>query len=494
MENKTSNEFQLYKDIQSRTNGDIYIGVVGPVRTGKSTFINRFMDLMIIPEIENPSEKERVIDELPQSAGGRTVMTTEPKFIPKDAVEIKINEHINAKFRLIDCVGFMIKDAQGIYEDEKERYVKTPWFPSEIPFTKAAEYGTQKVIKDHSTIGVVITTDGTIGEFSRENYLEAEEKTILELKKINKPFIVLVNSTSPKSQHANVIAENIRQKYNVAAMAVDCRKMDKTDLNEILRTILYEFPVNSLEFYMPKWVEMLPMEHQIKEKLLLCVRDIMEKVTYIKDVMNFKFEAPTEYISELKFDEFDFLMGIQKINILIDDKFYYENLSELTGEKIQDEYELISMIKTLSCLKKNYERYLTSIDAAKSKGYGVVMPERSEIMLNEPELIKTNNKYGVRIKAESPSVHMIKVNIGTEISPIVGSEEQANDLIKYIKDSASDGDIWNASIFGKSMGQLIEDGIRTKVQMLNDDCQLKLQDTMQKVVNETSGGLVCLII
>ena len=494
MENNTNKEFQLYKDIQSRTGGDIYIGVVGPVRTGKSTFINRFMDLMIIPEIDNPSEKERVIDELPQSAGGKTVMTTEPKFIPKEAVEINLKEHINAKFRLIDCVGFMIKDAQGIYENEKERYVKTPWFPTEIPFTKAAEYGTQKVIKDHSTIGIVITTDGTIGEFSREDYIEAEDKTITELKKINKPFVVLVNSTFPKSSQAVKAAEGISRKYNVAALPVDCKKMDKSDLNEILRTILYEFPVNSMEFYMPKWVEMLPMEHPIKENLLMCVRSIMDKVTYIKDVMEFNCECSSDYVSDFKFEDFDFLNGLQKINILIDDKFYYENLSELTGELIQDEYELISLIKSLSCLKKNYEKYLTAIEASKSKGYGVVMPERSEITLNEPELIKTNNKYGVRIKAESPSVHMIKVSIGTEISPIVGSEDQANDLIRYIKDSALEGDVWNASIFGKSMGQLIEDGIKGKIQMLNDDCQLKLQDTMQKVVNETSGGLVCLII
>ena len=494
MENKTNKEFQLYKDIQGRTNGDIYIGVVGPVRTGKSTFINRFMDLMILPEINNPNEKERVIDELPQSAGGRTVMTTEPKFIPKEAVEINLGERINARFRLIDCVGFMIKDAQGVYENDKERYVKTPWFPSEIPFTKAAEYGTQKVIKDHSTIGIVITTDGTIGEFSRENYLEAEDKTITELKRINKPFIVLVNSMVPKSDETYKIADSISKKYNVAAIPVDCQKMDKSDLNEILRTILYEFPINSIEFYMPKWVEMLPANHPIQEDLLACARSVMDKITYIKDIMKNIPDIKSEYVSKFKFDDFDFLEGLQRINIYIDDKYYYENLSELTGEQINDEYELISMIKTLSCLKKNYERYMSAIESAKSKGYGVVMPQKEEIILNEPELIKTNNKYGVKIKAESPSVHMIKVSIGTEISPIVGSEEQANDLIRYIKDSTSRGDVWNASIFGKSMGQLIEDGIRSKIQMLNDDCQSKLQDTMQKVVNESSGGLVCLII
>lgn len=494
MENSNNKDFQLYKDIKGRTNGDIYIGVVGPIRTGKSTFINRFMDIMIIPKIDNPSEKERVIDELPQSSGGRTVMTTEPKFIPKEAVSINLGEHINAKFRLIDCVGFMIDDAQGIYEDEKERLVKTPWFPNEIPFSKAAEYGTQKVIKDHSTIGIVVTTDGTIGEFARENYYEAEEKAINELKKINKPFVVIVNSAIPEAEETKRIAQAISRKYQVAAIPVDCQNMDKGVLNEILKTILLEFPVNSIEFYMPKWVEMLPIEHPIKTELLHIARNIMDKITYIKDVVNMNFDIESEYASRLKFEDFDFYNGVQKINIYIDDKYYYENLSELCGEKIMDEYELISMIKTLSCLKKNYNRYVNAIDSAKNKGYGVVMPQKEEIILNNPELIKTNNKYGVKIKAECPSVHMIKVNIATEIAPIVGNEEQAKDLIKYINESSEKGDVWNTSIFGKSMGQLIEDGIRGKLQMLNDESQVKLQDTMQKVVNDSNGGLVCLII
>lgn len=494
MEKFSNQEFQLYKDIKGRTNGDIYIGVVGPIRTGKSTFINRFMDTMIIPKIDNLNEKERVIDELPQSSGGRTVMTTEPKFIPKDAVTINLSEHINAKFRLIDCVGFMINDAQGIYEDEKERLVKTPWFPNEIPFSEAAEYGTRKVIKDHSTIGIVITTDGTIGEFSRENYYEAEEKAINELKKINKPFIVIVNSAIPDSDETKRIAQTISRKYGVAAIPVDCQNMDKSIINNILRTVLMEFPVNSIEFYMPKWVEMLPIEHPIKTELMNVARNIMDKITYIKDVVNMDTQIQSEFVEEFKFDDFDFYNGLQKVNIYINEKYYYENLSELCGEKIIDEYELITMIKTLSCLKKNYNQYIDAIDSAKNKGYGVVLPNKEEIILNEPELIKTNNKYGVKIKAESPSVHMIKVNIATEIAPIVGSEEQAKDLIKYIKDSGENGDVWNTSIFGKSMGQLIEDGIQGKIQMLNDESQVKLQDTMQKVVNDSNGGLVCLII
>ncbi len=486
--------FSLYRDIKARTDGEIYIGVVGPVRTGKSTFIKKFMDMMIIPGIDNPNEKERIIDELPQSAAGRTVMTTEPKFIPKDAVEINLGSSIRAKFRLIDCVGYLVKGAQGVYEDDKERLVKTPWFKEDIPFTKAAEYGTGKVIKDHSTIGIVITTDGSIGDLPRENYLEAEEKTILELKKINKPFIVVVNSVVPDSEDTQRIVEYISQKYGVTVTAVDCEKINKDDINNILLKILYEFPVGSIEFYLPKWVEMLPSDNEIKQEIIQCARGILDNVTHIKDINGALPEMNSDYISKIKYENFDFNEGVQKINIYVDEKYYYDNLSELCGEPISDEYELISMIRSLSSMKKEYGRYIESVKSSMLKGYGVVMPERDEITLSEPEVIRTGNKFGVKIKATSPSVHMIRVNIGTEISPIVGSEAQAKDLIEYIKSGSEQGQVWDTNIFGKSIGQLVEDGIRGKIQMINDDCQVKLQDTMQKVVNESNGGLVCLII
>ncbi len=484
----------LYNDIKARTDGEIYIGVVGPVRTGKSTFIKRFIDLMILPGIENPNEKERVIDEIPQSGAGRTVMTTEPKFIPKDAVSISLGNGIKADFRLIDCVGYVVKGTQGVYEDDKERLVKTPWFKEQIPFSKAAEYGTGKVIKDHSTIGIVVTTDGTIGDLPRENYLEAEEKTIKELKTQGKPFIVLLNSANPSGEDALRTADYISRKYGVTVLPVNCEKLTREDINNILLKILYEFPVCSLEFYLPKWVDMLDNDNDIKKEIMECAAGILNSVTYIKDIKGNMPLPESKYISKIKYDNFDFNEGRQKINIYVDDKYYYENLSELTGEKINDEYELITMIRSLSAMKKKYGRYIEAADASMMKGYGVVMPDRTEITLSEPEVIKTGNKFGVKIKAQSPSVHMIRVNIGTEISPIVGSEEQANDLIKYINESSADGGVWDTSIFGKSVGQLVEDGIHSKIQMINDDCQVKLQDTMQKVVNENSGGLVCLII
>ncbi len=485
--------FNLYNDIKARTDGEIYIGVVGPVRTGKSTFIRRFMDLMIIPGITDPNERERVIDELPQAGAGRTVMTTEPKFIPKDAVEVSLGNSINARFRLIDCVGYLVNGAQGIYEDEQERLVKTPWFPEEIPFTKAAEYGTGKVIRDHSTIGIVVTTDGSIGELAREGYIGAEEKTINELKRINKPFIVIVNCTDPHSERAAACVTEIAARYNVTAIPVNCERLNKDDVHQILQSILYEFPVASIEFYLPKWCELLATDNPVKSELITAAGELLNSITHIKDIKEPETGNYT-YINKMKYDNFDFTDGIQRINIDVDDRYYYDNLSELTGEDIHDEYQLISMIRLLSSQKKEYGRYIDAIAAARAKGYGVVMPSREEITLSPPEVIKNGNKYGVRLKATSPSVHMIKVNIGTEISPIVGSEAQAQDLIKYIGEGSEKGEVWDTNIFGKSIGELVEDGIRGKIQMINDDCQIKLQDTMQKVVNESSGGMVCLII
>lgn len=485
--------FNLYKDIKARTDGEIYIGVVGPVRSGKSTFIKGFINLMVLPGVDNPNEKERIIDEMPQAAAGRTVMTTEPKFIPKDAVTINLGNGILASFRLIDCVGFLINGVQGVYEDDKERLVKTPWFKEEIPFTKAAEYGTNKVIKDHSTIGIAITSDGSINGIPRENYLEAEEKTINSLKRQGKPFIVVVNTTNPKSGSAANTVKSITEKYDVLAIPIDCEHMTKEDISGILAAVLKEFPILAVEFYLPKWVELLPNDNEIKKDIIKNAVKIIESFTYIKDISD-NLSIESQYVSKIKLEPFDFTAGVQRINILVEEKYYYENLTKLCGQEINDEYELITMIKSLSIIKKEYERYNDAVKESMNKGYGVVMPNRDEIVMSEPEIIKNGNKYGVKIKAESPSVHMIKVNIGTEISPIVGSEEQAKDLVKYINENAGENGAWDTNIFGKSVGELIEEGIKSKLYMINDESQVKLQDTMQKVVNESSGGLVCLII
>lgn len=491
---KLSTTYDLYNDIQARTNGEIYIGIVGPVRTGKSTFIKRFMDLVVIPNIENVHEKERTTDELPQSAAGKTVMTTEPKFIPKEAVELTDGEDMHAKFRLIDCVGYMVKGASGVIEDGKERFVKTPWFEKEIPFTEAAEYGTSKVIKDHSTIGIVVTTDGSFGELPRENYLDAEEKVINELKSIGKPFIVIVNSIKPGADDAKKTAEYIASKYQVTAMPVNCEQMRSDDIYSILRTVLYEFPIQSIEFYLPKWIEMLDDDSDIKTELIGCSKGILNKITYMKDINKTNPSFDCKYVTKSRMEPVNMSNGIVRFNIDMDDQYYYQMLSDMTGEAIGGEYQLINTIKALSEKKNEYARFVNAIDSVKNKGYGVVMPDQCEITLSSPEVIKNGNKYGVKLKAESPSIHMIRVNIGTEIAPIVGSEPQATDLKNYIDECAKNGNVWDTNIFGKSVGQLVEDGIEGKIRMMNDDCQLKLQDTMQKVVNENSGGLICLII
>lgn len=487
--------FNLYKDIQIRTGGEIYIGVVGPVRTGKSTFIKRFMDLMVIPNIENEHAKERTKDELPQSAAGKTIMTTEPKFIPKEAAHIELEKDISVDVRLIDCVGYMVEGASGHIEDNAERLVKTPWFDYEIPFTQAAELGTKKVINDHSTIGIVITCDGSFGEIPRDSYIKPEEKTILELKKLGKPFIVLVNSQKPFSEEALNLSKSIGEKYGVAAMSVNCEQLRKDDIHKIMESILYEFPVAELEFYIPKWVEMLPSDNKIKADIIKEVKEVIKKISMLKDISAEAIQINSEYVKKVKIDSISMSTGCIKVNIEVLDKYYYEIISEMTDTNIEGEYQLIAMLKELSKMKKEYVKVLGAIEAVRQKGYGVVMPEQSEIKLDEPVIIKHGNKFGVKIKAESPSIHMIRANIETEIAPIVGNEEQAEDLVKYIKDSAgSEEGIWSTTIFGKSIEQLVEDGISSKISQMSDESQIKLQETMQKIVNDSNGGMVCIII
>lgn len=495
MDFNNKKEYDLYKDIQIRCGGEIYIGVVGPVRTGKSTFIKRFMDIMVLPNMEEGYEKERATDELPQSAGGKTITTTEPKFIPKEAALITMGEGVEAKVRLIDCVGYMVEGAGGHMENDEERMVKTPWSAEEIPFTMAAEMGTRKVITDHSTIGIVVTCDGSFGEIGRESYIPAEERTIRELKKMNKPFIVLVNTARPYGEDAKKQTQEISEKYNVTAMPVNCEQLKKEDINQILEKILYEFPLTMIEFYMPKWVEMLPAAHPMKADIVTKVKEMMKQYGCIRDVITRPVELKSDYIKKCKTDSVSMADGCIRVWIEVDDSYYYEMLSDLVGESIHSEYQLLNTLKEMAKMKKEYVRVLHAIDSVRQKGYGVVTPDREEIRLDKPELIKHGNKFGVKIKAESPSIHMIRANIETEISPIVGSEDQAKDLIRYISDSgASEEGIWETNIFGKTVEQLVNDGITSKLTMIGEESQLKLQETMQKIVNDSNGGMVCIII
>lgn len=487
--------FQLYKDMKARTNGEIYIGVVGPVRTGKSTFIKRFMDLLVLPNMTDEHAKERTKDELPQSASGTTIMTTEPKFVPKEAASIQLSEDVEVKVRLIDCVGFMAEGASGHIENDVERQVKTPWFDYEIPFTKAAAIGTQKVIRDHATIGIIVTTDGSIGELSRENYLPAEERTVQELQAIGKPFIILLNCKKPYSEEAKKLQVELEAKYGVSVLAVNCEQLKEEDIHNIMRQVLYEFPISEVEFYIPKWVEMLSRDHKIKQDLLATVKNLMADLNDIRSAAAGIPEQDSPYIERIQIDKIE--MDTGKICILIHfaEQFYYEVLSELTGTRIQGEYELITVMKELAAMKEEYTQIKDAFADVKMKGYGVVSPKKDEIVLDEPSIIKQGNKYGVKIHSEAPSIHMIRANIETEIAPIVGNEKQAQDLVDYIKaESETPEGVWGTNIFGKSVEDLVMDGIRNKITMINDESQAKLQDTMQKIVNDSNGGLVCIII
>lgn len=487
--------FQLYHDMQARTNGEIYLGVVGPVRTGKSTFIKRFMDLLVIPHMEDENQKARTMDELPQSSSGKTIMTTEPKFIPKEAADLVLSDDVKVKVRLIDCVGYMTEGAKGHIEDGEERKVKTPWFDYEIPFTKAAGIGTRKVIHDHATIGIVVTTDGTIGEIPRESYRDPEEKTIRELKEIGKPFLVLVNSSRPYGKEAMETAEEIRNKFEVTAMPVNCEQLKEEDIHQMMEAILFEFPVSELEFYIPKWVEMLPREHKIKAELISEIRRMMEERTEIRDFVGGISKPELTYIESVRVEKIEMDTGCVKIEIRVYEKFYYEMLSEMTGTQIRNEYELLKSMKEMSGLRAEYAHVKDAMDSVKMKGYGVVSPVKEEIRMAEPEIIRQGNKYGVKIHSEAPSIHMIRANIETEIAPIVGNEQQAQDVIRYIKEAKeSEEGVWKTNIFGKSIEELVMDGMKNKITMINDECQVKLQDTMQKIVNDSNGGIVCIII
>ncbi len=493
MQNDSINTYDLYNDIKNRTGGEIYIGVLGPVRTGKSTFIKRFMEEMELPYMEDEHAKLRAQDELPQSAGGKTITTTEPKFIPNEAASVVLSGEIPVSVRLIDCVGYMVEGAAGHMEEDMERMVKTPWFDYEIPFTQAAEIGTDKVMNDHSTIGLV-TTDGSFGEIPRGNYLEAEEKTILALKRLRKPFLVLVNSQKPYSEDARRVAEEIGEKYGVAAVTVNCEQLKKEDIHMLLENVLYEFPISSIEFYMPKWVEMLPWDNRMKQDIIGQVGAMMKDYSTIRDVRRKPIELTSEYIKRCKTDAICLSDGVIRVTLDAEESYYYEMLTEMVGETIADEYQLISKLKSFAAMKHEYAKVLDAVNMVRIKGYGVVTPDKDEITLEKPELIKHGNKFGVKIKASSPSIHMIRANIETEIAPIVGTEEQANDLIGFINQEDRESGIWNTNIFGKTVEQLVNDGITAKVAVIGEESQLKLQDTMQKIVNDSNGGMVCIII
>lgn len=491
------NTYDIYRDMNVRTGGELYIGVVGPVRTGKSTFIKRFMDELVLPLIADEHEKQRTMDELPQSSGGKTITTTEPKFIPKEAASLKLMDDVEIKVRLIDCVGFMVDGAAGHLEEDQERMVHTPWSEQPIPFTQAAEIGTEKVIRDHATIGMVITTDGSFSEIPRENYKEAEKRTIQELQKLGKPFLVLVNSSKPYSEEAKRTAAEVSEQYHVHAIPMNVEQLKKEDIHMLMEQILLEFPVKCIRFYMPKWVGVLGEDEELKKGIVEYVRRFalpVENMRMLREAVTDR-EEDCPYIRKMKQENMNFSDGSADFDLSVEDSYYYGMLSGILGETVSGEYEFLDKMREISSKKKEYEKYADAVASVRQKGYGVVLPERNEIALDSPEVIRHGNKFGVKMKAVSPSVHLIRANIETEIAPIVGTEEQANDLIGFIKKEAdTENGIWNTNIFGKTVEQLVEDGIQGKIERLGDECQTKLQDTMQQIVNDSNGKMVCIII
>jgi len=489
--------FDIYKDIAERTQGDIYVGVVGPVRTGKSTFIKRFMELMVIPNIDNPHKKERAKDELPQSGSGKSIHTTEPKFVPNEAVEIEFEGGTKFKVRMVDCVGYIVKGALGYAEGESPKMVTTPWYDYEIPFEEAAEIGTKKVINEHSTIGLLVTTDGSITGIDREEYLEAEGRVVDELKSINKPFIMVLNSSNAAAPETEVLARELEEKYDVPVQVMDVINMKEEDIANIFQRILREFPVKEINIDMPEWIENLSSKHWVKVSFMKFLKDMCKDIFKVRDInkslLSFK---EVDFLDYAKLDEMNMGEGTARVNIVPKPELFYKILGETCDCEIKGENDLLTLMGEFSRAKVEYDKISEALKDVKEKGYGLVAPQLSEMTLEEPEIVQHGGRYGVKLKASAPSLHFIKADIQTEISPIMGTEKQSEDFYKSILEQFENdkSQIWQSNMFGKSLEVLVKEGLQNKLFKMPDDVQVKIQKTLQRIINEGNGSLICIIL
>lgn len=487
----------IYKDIAQRTGGDIYIGVVGPVRTGKSTFIKKFCETLVIPNAPKDHMRERMIDELPQSAAGRTIMTTEPKFIPERGINISLEGNIELNVRLVDCVGYIVPSSLGYIENDEPRMVKTPWYEDEIPFNMAAEIGTQKVISEHATIGLVITTDASISEIPRDEYEEAEERVINELKEINKPFIVLLNCMFPESHSSVELANELSEKYSVPVIPVNCLDLQEDEIRNILLNVLYEFPVKKVEISLPEWIKNTDDKNDLRQSLTETIREAGENLSRLRQIEDFTAVlSQCEIIEGAKTERIVAGEGKVYVKADIKNEIFYNILSQNADTEIKNDADLFDVIKHYAEIKKKYKKIEDALEQVNSTGYGIVMPTIEEMSLEEPEIMKQGSKYGVRLKASAPSIHMMKADIKTEVAPIVGSEKQSEDLVKYLLDGFEEepSKIWESNIFGKSLDDLVNEGLKNKLMHMPNEARMKLQQTLERVINEGCSGLICIII
>lgn len=489
--------FDIYKDIAERTQGDIYVGVVGPVRTGKSSFIKRFMDLMVIPNIENSYKKQRAKDELPQSASGKSIHTTEPKFVPNEAIEINLTEGTKFKVRMVDCVGYIVRGALGYAEGEAPKMVTTPWYDYEIPFEEAAELGTKKVINEHSTIGFLVTTDGSITDISRGEYVEAEERVVEELKSINKPFIIVLNSAHGDDPQTIALRKELEEKYDVPVQIMDVVNMKEDDIANLFQRVLKEFPVKEINIDVPEWIDKLEPKHWLKNNFITLIKDFCKNINKVRDIKSsLESFSAVEFLELSSLNEMHMGEGTASVSLIPKKELYYKVLSEICGMAVEGETQLLGLMRDLCKAKAEYDKIESALNDVRETGYGLVAPQLSEMRLEEPEIVKQGNRYGVKLKASAPSLHFIKADIETEVSPIMGNEKQSEELVKSILEQfeSDPSKIWQSDMFGKSLEILVKEGLQSKLYKMPDDVQVKIQKTLQKIINEGTGGLICIIL